>query len=192
MTSTKEQPPFTEPGRYPADMETWRSFKGRRLFARPLRITDAERLLTFFHTHNPDTIYGRYQYAKKTMPPEEAVRLCTLDYRETFALGVFRGDGEDDPLVAIGRYIRNEAGYAETALVVHEDFRRRGIASWLLERMRFHATRSGIIGFYGEFAPGNAGIVALHRKLGHYVMLDDDAGAYGYVQTFGKVEKGRA
>src|SRR5262245_31107644 len=47
------------------------------------------------------------------------------DYKRSFALAV-SGDGDDkDRIVGVGRYIMNErTGHAETAIVVHEEYRR--------------------------------------------------------------------
>ena len=175
----------SEAKRYPADMEEYHDFKGKRLFVRPLRSADADRLMEFFYSHSPETIYGRYRFPKKSLPRKEAVRLCTLDYAKKFALAIFGEEGRDEHIAAIGRYILNErTRFAETALVVHENYRRLGIAEYLLRQLRRHAERNGISGFYGESSPSNMATIALHRAMGHPVIYDPEAGVYRYSLPF--------
>jgi acyl-CoA hydrolase len=69
--------------RYPADLEDHRKFKGRSLFIRPLRSADADHLMEFFYSHTTETIYLRYRFLKKSLSRDEAIRLCTLDYRKS-------------------------------------------------------------------------------------------------------------
>ena len=165
--------------RYPADMEEVRKFNGRALFIRPLRSADADRLMEFFYSHTSETIYQRYRFLKKSLARDEAMRLCTLDYRNQFALGAFSKAGEDERIVAVGRYSLNEkTGIAETAVIVHEDSRRVGIGKHLQKRMRKYAERSGILGFTGFFEPSNVATLRLHRRLGDAVVTEDGEGRY--------------
>jgi acyl-CoA hydrolase/GNAT superfamily N-acetyltransferase len=175
----------SEAKRYPEEMEEFHDFKGKRLFVRPLRSADADRLMEFFYSHSPETIYGRYRYPKKSLPRKEAIRLCTLDYARTFALAVFGENSHEEHIVAIGRYILNErTRYAETAIVIHERYRRLGIATYLLRRLRQQAEAVGIRGFYGESSPDNMATIALHRAVGHPVTFDPEAGVYRYTLPF--------
>lgn len=170
---------------YPKDLEGYHDFGGKRLFVRPLRPSDSDRLMEFFYSHHPDTIYGRYRYPKKTLSRKEALRLCTLDYRKQFALAIFADGHPPEKIVAVGRYILNErTNVAETALVVHENYRRRGIAAHLLKQLQVQAERSGILGFYGETARDNRAVVQLHRDLGHPVVFDAENGVYAYSIVF--------
>jgi acyl-CoA hydrolase/GNAT superfamily N-acetyltransferase len=169
----------SEARRYPADMEEFREFKGKPLFTRPLRSADADRLMEFFYSHTTETIYQRYRFFKKSLSRDEAMRLCALDYRKQFALAVFDKAGEDERIVAIGRYSLNEkTGLAETALIVHEDSRRIGIGKYLQKRMRKYAERWGIVGFTGFFEPSNVATQRLHRRLGDAVVTEDGEGRY--------------
>jgi len=169
----------TEAQRYPADMEEVREFKGRPLGVRPLRSADADPLMDFFYSHTAETIYQRYRYLKKTLSHDEAVRLCTLDYRKQFALAVFDKSGGGERIVAVGRYSLNEkTGLAETALIVHEDSRRLGIGRYLQRRLRMYAERCGIVGFTGSFEPSNLATLRLHRQLGDAVVTEHGEGRY--------------
>jgi GNAT superfamily N-acetyltransferase len=160
-------------------MEELRDFKGRPLFVRPLRSADADYLMDFFYSHTTETIYQRYRYLKKALSHDEALRLCTLDYRKQFALAVFDEAGKSERIVAIGRYSMNETtGLAESAMIVHEDSRRLGIGHYLQKRLRKYAERSGIVGFTGSFEPSNVATLRLHRRLGDAVVTEQGEGRY--------------
>jgi GNAT superfamily N-acetyltransferase len=172
----------TEASRYPVEMEESVDFKGRPLFVRPLKSADTDRLMEFFYSHSPETVHGRYQYMKKSLSRDEALQLCTLDYQRRFALGVFRGNGEGH-LVAVGRYTLNDkTGYAETALVVGEQFRRIGIARHLLQRLQEYAATQHIRGFSGVFERTNVAPIQMHRSLGHTLTFEN--GEARYLLTF--------
>jgi len=79
----------SEAQRYPVDMEESHEFKGKALLIRPLRSADGDLLMDFFYSHTAETIYQRYRYLKKSLSQDEALRLCTLDYRNQFALAAF-------------------------------------------------------------------------------------------------------
>jgi L-amino acid N-acyltransferase YncA len=169
----------TEAERYPVDMEEQRDFKGKSFFVRPLRSADADHLMDFFYSHTAETIYQRYRYLKKSLSHDEAMRLCTLDYRRQFALAVFDKRGKTGRIVAIGRYSMNEkTGLAETAMIVHEESRRLGIGEYLQRRLRKYAERSGVVGFTGFFEPTNVATLRLHRRLGDAVVTEHGEGRY--------------
>ncbi len=113
------------------------------------------------------------------MSHDEALRLCTLDYRRQFALAVFDKAGKSQRIVAIGRYMMNEkTGLAESALIVHEGSRRLGLGLYLQKRLRYHAERSGVVGFTGSFEPSNVATLRIHRRLGDAVVTEQGEGRY--------------
>lgn len=176
----------TESQRYPYDMEEMHEFKGGPLFVRPLRSSDYDRLMAFFYSHRPETVFGRYHYLKKHLHQDEAIRLCTLDYSKKFALAVFGEEGRGEQIVGVGRYeLNDKTQLAETALVVHEDHRRRGIGRYLLERLQEYAEKNGILGFYAEFGPRNQEAIRVHKRLGHAVLYDERSKIYTYMLIFG-------
>jgi GNAT superfamily N-acetyltransferase len=135
--------------------------------------------MDFFYSHTVETIYQRYRYLKKSLSHDEALRLCTLDYRQQFALATFERKGKSERIVAVGRYSLNEkTGLAETALIVHEDSRRLGIGHYLQKRLRKYAERSGVVGFTGSFEPSNVATLRLHRRLGDAVVTEQGEGRY--------------
>jgi GNAT superfamily N-acetyltransferase len=170
----------TESERYPGDMEATRTFGEHELLVRPLRAADAERLRAFFFSHRPETVFGRYQYPKNLMTEEEALQLCTLDYAGRFAMAAFADAGKET-IVGVARYTLNEqTSYAEMAVVVHESYRRLGIASFLIEQLERQAMRCGVKGFVGTFDPSNVAFTELQRSRGHRVAVTWQDASYSY------------
>jgi GNAT superfamily N-acetyltransferase len=144
-----------------------------------VRSSDERILQEFFYSHEESTIYYRYFTVKKQLGHREAAHLCCLDYSERMAFGVFEQTGAAERFVAVGRYDLNaRTNFAETAVVVGEQWRRRGIATYLLGRLSEYARTKGIDGFRSEILSDNRAMVGLHSKLGNEVKWDPDAHVY--------------
>ena len=113
---------------------------------RRLRRTDAKRLRAFFLSHQPETIRLRYGYPRTELTLEQAEALTGVDQRRHAALAVFVRSGRTERIIAVGRYTRLPDGKpaAEMAFVVDENFRRRGLATVLLQALMSIARRRGL------------------------------------------------
>jgi len=170
---------------YPADWVSEESFGGEAFQLRPLRPSDERRLQEFFYSHEESTIYYRYFTVKKQLGHREAAHLCRVDYLERMAFGVFRQSGATEVLVAVGRYdLNSRTNFAESAVVVGENWRRRGIASALLGRLQDYARTKGIDGFTSEILAENRAMVGVHQKLGNSVKWDAEARVYTTYRRF--------
>jgi RimJ/RimL family protein N-acetyltransferase len=167
---------------YPESWVRVRDFGGDPLTVRPLRPNDVTRLRDFFYSHSLETIYHRYFTVKRELSHEEARHLCSVDYRQRMAFGVLAPDEEKDgeeKLVAVGRYDLNpRTGFAETAIVVGETWRGRGIGQYLLELLCEYGQEQGLRGIRAEIAAGNQGMVRIHQRLGHEVKWNGVARVY--------------
>ena len=67
---------------------------------------------------------------------------------------------------------------AETALVVGEEWRGRGVGSAMLDLLLDYAKEQAIRGIRAEVLPGNQAMVRLHRDRGHEVRWDARAKVY--------------
>lgn len=175
--------------RYPLELDEWVEFGSHRLRIRPLRATDERHLQEFFYSHRPDTVYTRYFNTKTAMGHREAAELCCVDYERRMALAAFEPVGLGRRIVAVARYELNpRTNIAETAVVVHEDLRRLGIATHLQKKLAEHAQRMGIAGFTSEIMPENAAMIGLHRQLNHRVVFDQEEGIYRVTRRFDQGE----
>ena len=170
---------------YPVNVERKATFNNQPVTIRPLRATDERRLQEFFYSHTKETVYNRYFAPKKELSHREAAELCCVDYRERMAVGVFLPHDQGSRLVAVARYFLNpRRNFAETAVVVHEQWRGFGIAGELTEIMIEHAKSNGIKGFYSELLPTNMNVVRMHRKLGHRVVWNAEERLFNVSYAF--------
>ncbi|MBN8248505.1 MAG: acetyl-CoA hydrolase/transferase family protein [Verrucomicrobia bacterium] len=137
-----------------------------RVRVRPIQPADERRLKELFYSHEPATIYQRYFSEMRRLPTELAQRLVTLDYRDDMALVALVPDGGAERFIAVARYHRDPATQqAEIAVVVHEAFRRRGLAALLLRQLARVAAEQGIVGFEATVLPDNRAVLSLIQKL---------------------------
>jgi GNAT superfamily N-acetyltransferase len=164
---------------YPKELEEYRTFGERKLLVRPLKATDERTLQEFFYSHSPETVYNRYFAPKIQLAHREAAKLCCVNYQGRMALAVFQRQGDGERIVAVARYDANpRSNIAETAVVVHEEFRGLGIARYLLGQLERYAAKQGIEGFCAEILSSNKAMLKYHRALGHSLVYSQEADTY--------------
>jgi GNAT superfamily N-acetyltransferase len=172
---------------YPKEFEEMRSFGGTLMLVRPLKATDERTLQEFFYSHNPETIYNRYFGPKNQLAHLEASKQVCVDYRNRMALAVFLQVDNSESIVAVARYAVNPRNnMAETAVVVHENYRRWGFARYLLHQLEIHAISQGIEGFCSEILPTNEAMLSYHRGLGHSLVYSQETDTYHMEFRFNK------
>ncbi len=172
---------------YPKELEEKKEFGGTMMLIRPLKATDERALQEFFYSHNKETIYNRYFGPKNQLAHLEASKLVCVDYRSRMALAVFLEEGNTESIVAVARYAANpRSNMAETAVVVHEDYRRLGFARYLLKQLERHAIKQGIEGFCSEILPTNEAMLSYHRTLGHSLVYSQETDTYHMEFRFNK------
>lgn len=164
---------------YPKQLEEMRPFGGTMMMVRPLKATDERALQEFFYSHNSETVYNRYFGPKVQLAHLEASKQVCVDYRSRMALAAFVQVDNSESIVAVGRYeVNPRNNMAETAVVVHEDYRKIGLARYLLRQLERHAMSQGIAGFYSEILPTNEAMLSYHRGLGHPLVYSQDTDTY--------------
>ena len=111
---------------------------------------------------------GGVSYQQRTAH-ERLTRACAIDYDLEMALiaevpddGTARGD-----IIGVGRLVRDlETNSGEFALVVTDDFQRRGVGAELLQRLVHVAREEKLESINGWISPSNAAMQNLSRKLG--------------------------
>ncbi len=158
-------PPGLQP--YPKKFEIDHEFSGGlNIHFRPIQPADENMLKELFYSHTPSTIYSRYFSQLRHLPHQMLQELVTLDYRDAMAIvGEIPHEGRRR-LVAVARYYRNPAtNWAEIAVVVQENFQRRGIAAFLLRHLAKVAAQQGIAGFIASVLPDNIAMLGAFRKI---------------------------
>ncbi len=166
---------------YPRKFEVNHEFKGGlKVHFRPIRPTDERLLQELFHSHTPSTIYQRYFAQIKHLKREAVQRMVTLDYQDAMAIVAEIPWEGATRLIAVGRYYREGAtDWAEVAVTVQEDFRKRGIATFLLRLLAKVALQQGIKGFKADVLPENLSMQKTFRKLVNPIQIQTDDGVLG-------------
>jgi acetyl coenzyme A synthetase (ADP forming)-like protein len=165
---------------YPAQYETEVLLKdGSSILLRPIRVEDAGSWVEFVGRLSAQTKYLRFHNVPKEMGWEDAVRFCTVDYRDTFAFvaEVLRGTKPD--IVAIGRYYRLPNRHsAEVALAIEDSYQGRGLGTSILEQLAEVARESGIDIFEAEVLAENEQMMNVFKDYGFHVTSELQTGVY--------------
>lgn len=169
-------PPGLQP--YPRKFEV--DYEGRdalKIHVRPIRPTDEGLLRELFYSHAPSTIYQRYFTQLKRLPAEAGQRMVTLDYESNMALVAEIPWEGRIWLIGVARYTRDTAtDLADIALVVQEDFRQHGLATFLLRHLAKVALEQGIVGFRADVLPENLAMVKTFQKLAEPLETGQEGG----------------
>ena len=152
------------PGRLPCELKTG---LGYTCTLRALQPRDVGRLTDFFRSHSTETLRNRYGYLRADLTPERAAGLVAADRERGAALALVEGRGASARIVAIGRFtVGDDPHAAEVAFVVHEDRRRYGMATVLLEALSALAGARGVERFTAQTQADNFGMLSIFIKHG--------------------------
>jgi len=156
---------------YPAQYETSVILKdGSAILFRPIRITDTENWLNFYHRLSKRTIYMRLQYNPPDMGIEDAIRFCTVDYINSFAFVAEAIEEQQNRIVAVGRYSRlPEQKTAEIAFVIEDKYQDKGITTKLIEWLATVARNNDIDTFEAYVLAENKNMMSVFQDYGFHM-----------------------
>ncbi len=151
---------------------------GTTLHVRPIRPEDGEPERAFVDGLSAETRYYRFFYRFNALTPAMVVRFTQVDYDRELALVALAPDA-DAPggasFAGIARYIRNaDRSTAEFAVVVGDEWQRRGLGGALMRRLLAAAHERGIERFEGPILRENTGMLRFVQALGFTVSDDPD------------------
>jgi len=155
------------PGHYES---RWEMKDGTDVTIRPIRPED-EPLMVKFHQQLSDrSVYLRYFQVNaldRRVAHERLLRICFIDYDREMALVAQRGTGDAAEILAVGRLMKAHTdNEAEAAILVRDQFQRRGLGSELLKRLIDVARREGIGRILLNMLRENFEMQAMAKKLG--------------------------
>ena len=164
---------------YPSQFETEVVLNdGSAMVLRPIKIEDAQRYLAFLERLGPDSRYLWLNHVPEQVTPEDALRFCTVDYKNSFALVGEVLKQKTREIVAVGRYYRlPRKNSAEVAIVIDDNYRRKGIGTRLIECLVNAARDNGITTFEADVSAKNGDIIALLKGYGYHIsrQLESDS-----------------
>jgi GNAT superfamily N-acetyltransferase len=155
-------------GVYPKELEAYATFDGVEVFFRPIKPTDEPLMQDLFYSLSKESIYYRFFANMSVMSHAQVQRYTTVDYqRELAIVGVVQGKGEQEEIVAVGRYaVELGTNMAEAAFLVRDDWQRKGIGAWLQRCLIEIAKSRGVAGFTARVLPDNARALSMAHKVG--------------------------
>lgn len=143
---------------------------GVKVRIRSIRPDDKDRLVKAFKNLDPESIYTRFFYHKKTLTEGELKAITELDFESVVALVIAIGEGGNETIIGGGRYAVIDptapSGSAEVAFTVEEDYHRQGIARILLQHLALIAREKGLSRFVAEVLPENRGMLTVFSRSG--------------------------
>ena len=119
--------------------------------------------------------YFRFMDALRELTPMMLVRFTQIDYdREMAFIGTVERDGREAE-IGVCRYITNPDGETcEFAIVVSDEWQRRGLGRKLMSQLIDVAKASGLKAMVGHILAANHGMLALCETLGFSISPDPD------------------
>src|SRR6187200_2897016 len=132
---------------------------------RPIRPSDAGRLIAFYDRVSPESKYLRFFAPYPRLTDRDVKRFTEVDYVDRVAFILTLGD----EMIAVGRYDRVEDDHAEVAFLIEDAHQGRGIAQLLLEHLAQAARERGISRFVAEVLPENRRMANVFADAGYRI-----------------------
>jgi acetyltransferase len=166
------------PSRYVAP---WTMSDGTNVTLRPIRPEDEPAMVRFHETLSERSVYLRYFHImnlEQRTTHERLTRICFIDYDREMALVAERRNPETgaSEILGVGRLTRlHGANEAEVAVLVSDQWQRKGLGRELLTRCTQVAAAEQISKISADVLPDNIEILRISEKLGFTVTQEDGA-----------------
>ncbi|HLT61280.1 MAG TPA: GNAT family N-acetyltransferase, partial [Microlunatus sp.] len=145
---------------------------GRVARLRPIKPSDAGRLVEFYDRVSPESKYLRFFAPYPRLSQRDVQRFTEVDYVDRVAFILTLGE----LMIGVGRYDRIENDQAEVAFLIEDAHQGRGIAQLLLEHLAEAARERGITKFVAEILPENRRMAQVFADAGYRVTKDVEDG----------------
>ncbi len=140
---------------------------GMTLRIRPINLNDSDAWIVFVNGLSPNSKFYRFHHIIKDVCAQDALPFCNIDFVNSFALIAEIVKEGNPEIIAVGRYTRiNNSNNAEFAIVVKDEFQRRGIGAEIMKDLAAVAASKGITTFEGYTLIENYEIINFLKKCG--------------------------
>lgn len=161
---------------YPTHLITrWQLPDGTDLTIRPIRPEDAEIEQIFVRGLFAESKYFRFMDTLQELSQNMLVRFTQIDYdREMALIAVLEQEGQEKEL-GVCRYVTSADGRScEFALVVADEWQKKGIGNKLMNCLFDAARAKGIKEMEGEVLATNRSMLELVRRLGFEISTSEE------------------
>ncbi|KAG1707797.1 Protein lysine acetyltransferase Pka [Nymphon striatum] len=153
---------------------------GESIVLRRLVPTDREMVREFFSKLSAESKYSRYFTHKEELTEEELQQCLGSDVNESYVIGAWEQDqsSSDKSLIGTASYVslQNAENAAEFAIIVADDWQKKGIGKYLMREVLAGAEDSGINRIIVYFLPSNSGMRKLAQSMADDVSFKYDEG----------------
>ena len=142
---------------------TFTTHDGTEVLYRPISPDDDDKILEFYYSLSRETIYFRFFSGRKNVPMSRIRDYTHIDYERNFAMVV----EFENKIIGIGHYIiTDNPETVEMAVVMHDDWQRKGIGTHFLRYLIEIAKERGIKHITATILLENYKILKTIEKLG--------------------------
>jgi len=124
---------------YPGQYEVAREFGGEHFQIRPIKVTDERAIQNLFYSLSKHDKFQRFLMHVTALHHKQAQVLVNVDYKNSMALVVVAGNGEQERIAGVAHVAREETtgtrNIFEFAVMVEPAWQNKGIGTYLLNRM---------------------------------------------------------
>jgi acetyltransferase len=148
---------------------------GTNLTIRPIRPEDAGIEQAFVRKLSPEAKFFRFLDSLQELSQEMLIRMTQLDYdREVAFIATVDSNGEEIE-IGVARYFTNPDGQtAEFALVIADEWQRRGLGTRLMTCLIDAAREKGFKALQGEVLATNTKMISLMKRLEFITRIKTD------------------
>lgn len=158
---------------------------GRALLLRPAQAADGDDIRQLFHRLPERDVYTRFFRKIRSLSMGDVQRLCNLNFDTEVAMVAVSGSREQPQIVGHALYVLDPTTQlAETAFMVHPDWKGSGLGTQLQQQLRAHAQTRGVRGFVAEILASNEHMIRLARAGSDQVQIDSDGGTVRVTTLF--------
>jgi acetyltransferase len=152
--------------------QPWTMPDGTPVIIRPIRPEDEPLIINFNKTLSDRSVYFRWLHMlnlSQRVAHEQLIKMCFIDYDREMALVAIYDNPEtgQHEIIGVGRLIKDvSANEAEFALLITDQFQRKGLGTELLRRLVAFGQDEKIQRITGDILTENYGMQQLSKKLG--------------------------
>ncbi len=164
----------------PGEMEVKQTFEGGlELLFRIIKPSDETIVRNFLSSLPRVEPYVRFLSLMKVYPKYDVQEILNIDYHQKMVLLAVEGTKGQEKIVGMGGYVLDEESMiAEVDFAVHPDYGRKGIGSFLLQRLVEIARKRGVKQFVAYVNRGQEGVFGVFSVLGYLLEISLTNGVY--------------